>query len=89
MSVRQVQRLKRRLQRDGVRGLVHGLRGQPSNLRLPRELYDQIRAFMNDTYRGFNDSHLTEKLHEVRCVRNQYPVNNQSPIQISAANTGR
>jgi hypothetical protein len=65
LSVRQVQRLKRRLARAGVRGLVHGLRGQPSNRRLPRELADRIRALMAGPYRGFNDRHLTEKLREV------------------------
>jgi len=65
LSVRQVQRLKRRLERAGVRGLVHGLRGQPSNRRLPRELVERIRSLMTGRYRGFNDRHLTEKLHEL------------------------
>lgn len=64
LSVRQVQRLKRRLERRGVSGLIHGLRGQPSNRRLPRELVDRIRVLMTGPYRGFNDRHLTEKLQE-------------------------
>jgi hypothetical protein len=69
LSVRQVQRLKRRLQRAGVEGLVHGLRGRPSNRRLAASVYEQIRQLMRTVYRGFNDSHLTEKLREVHQLR--------------------
>ena len=38
LSVRQVQRLKQRYQRDGPRGLAHRSRGRPSPRRLPVEL---------------------------------------------------
>ena len=68
LSVRQVQRLKRGLKRDGVQALVHGLRGRRSNRRRPVEQIEQVRHLMTTTYAGFNDSHLTEKLREVEHV---------------------
>ena len=49
----------------GVQALVHRLRGQPSNRRLPSQLYERIE----DKYRRFNDSHLTEKLHDIEKLR--------------------
>jgi len=64
LSVRQVQRLKRRLQHFGIQGLGHGLRGRPSNRRLAAPVYAHIRRLMHTLYAGFNDSHLTEKLRE-------------------------
>ena len=64
MTVRQFQRLKRRFRDGGLRALVHGLRGRPSNHRSPPELREQIAALLTTTYAGFNDVHLTEKLQE-------------------------
>jgi hypothetical protein len=65
LSVRQVQRLKGRLVRDGVRGLIHRLRGRPSNRRLAAAVGEEVGRLMTTTYLGFNDSHLTEKLQQV------------------------
>ena len=64
MTVRQFQRLKRRFRDRGLRALVHGLRGRPSNHRSPPDLRDQIATLLTTTYAGFNDVHLTEKLQE-------------------------
>ncbi len=65
LSVRQVQRLKRRFKRDGPRGLLHRTRGRPSPRRLPAALREQVTHLLQTTYAGFNDCHLTEKLQEV------------------------
>jgi hypothetical protein len=64
VTVRQFQRLKRRFGDGGLRALVHGLRGRPSNHQSPPELREQIVALLTTTYVGFNDVHLTEKLQE-------------------------
>lgn len=64
VSVRQFKRLKARVRAEGVRGLLHRARGQPSRRRLPPALRDKIVALMTSTYEGFNDAHLTEKLQE-------------------------
>jgi transposase len=65
MSLRQFRRLKARYRAEGVRGLVHRRRGQPSDRGLDVELRDRIVELAQTTYREFNDCHCTEKLREV------------------------
>jgi transposase len=65
VSIRQVQRLKRRFRAAGVAGLVHRTRGQPSRRRLAPALRERITLLMRTVYEGLNDCHLTEKLREV------------------------
>jgi transposase len=62
LTVPQFKRLKARFRREGVRGLGHRRRGQPSPRRLPAALRAQVVALMTTTDVGFNDVHLTEKL---------------------------
>ena len=62
MSLRQFRRLKARYRAEGVRGLVHRRRGQPSGRGLDVELRDRIVELAQTTYRDFNDCHATEKL---------------------------
>lgn len=64
LTVRQFKRLKARFRREGLRGLVHRRRGQPSPRRLPPALRAQVVTLMTTTYVGFNDVHLTEKLQQ-------------------------
>lgn len=65
LSRRQVQRLKERFRREGVRGLLHHNRGRPSPLRMSEKTRQQAARLMQTTYRGFSDCHLTEKLREI------------------------
>jgi hypothetical protein len=65
LTVRQVQRLKRRVEAGGAPALCHRSRGQPSPRRLPAKLCGKITALMTTTYASLNDVHLTEKLREV------------------------
>src|SRR5215831_4505678 len=65
LTVRQIQRLKRRFEAGGAPALRHRSRGQPSPQRLSGKLASQIAVLMTTTYAGFNDVHLTEKLREV------------------------
>jgi transposase len=64
LTVRQVRRLRRRYEQAGAEGLVHRLRGRPSNRRLLPALRQRVAELMTTTYLGLNDCHLTEKLHE-------------------------
>ena len=68
LSVRQFQRLKVRWQREGLRGLIHRGRGQPSRRRCPSAVRAEIARLMTTTYEGFNDVHLTEKLQQVHAL---------------------
>lgn len=65
LSLRQVQRLKHRFERDGPRGLLHRSRGRPSPRRLPVLVRQRVAELLQTTYQGFNDCHATEKLCEV------------------------
>jgi transposase len=65
MSLRQFRRLKARYRAEGVRGLVHRRRGQPSGRGLDGALRDRIVELVQTRYRDFNDCHCTEKLREV------------------------
>lgn len=62
LSERQVQRLKRRYQPDSVSWVQHANRGRsmPWAVSVPQK--QLILSLARGKYRGFNDSHLTEKL---------------------------
>jgi transposase len=64
LSVRQVRRLQRKLQRDGDAALVHGLRGRPSNRRLKPELRQQVLAAYREHFADFGPTFACEKLAE-------------------------
>jgi len=65
LSVRQIKRLKRRLREGGEAALAHANRGRPSHRRLPERTRQAVLRLARTKYAGFNDHHLTEKLHEV------------------------
>ncbi len=61
-SVRQVRRLQRKLEADGDGGLVHGLRGQPSNHRLDQSLRKRVLKTYRKKYGDFGPTLASEKL---------------------------
>lgn len=62
LTIRQFQRLKRRYERGGAPALRHQGRDRPSPRRLSAELRHMVMDLLTTRYRGFNDSHATEKL---------------------------
>jgi transposase len=65
LSIRQFQRVKARYRTEGLRGLLHRRRGQPSPRSLPSTRRARIAALLQTVYRDVNDCHATEKLREV------------------------
>ena len=65
LSERQVQRLKRRYQPDSLAWVQHGNRGRSMPWTFPLPQKQLILTLARGKYQGFNDSHLTEKLHTV------------------------
>ena len=65
LSLRQFRRLKARYRAEGVRGLVHRLRGRPSARALDLGVRERVVALIQTTYRELNDCHGTEKLQEL------------------------
>jgi len=63
LSDRQVRRLLERLRKVGDRGLVHGLRGRPSNRKIPQDLQRRsLRRLRLPTYGGFGPTLAAEHL---------------------------
>ena len=63
-SIRQVRRWVQRVRRAGPAGLVHRLRGTPSNRRLPATLKARVLARYRARYADFGPTLAQEKLHE-------------------------
>lgn len=61
-SVRQVRRIKQRLKAQGDAGVVHRLRGQPSNHRTQPLLRQQVLQGYRERYMGFGPTLAAEKL---------------------------
>ena len=68
-SVRQIKRLVRRVRAVGPRGIIHQLRGQPSNRRHPVALQQRVLRLWQTQYRGFGPTLTQEKLAERDHIR--------------------
>jgi transposase len=64
VSYRQAKRIGRAIREKGMKGLVHGNRGRPSNYRIKESLREKVLALSKGVYWDFNDTHFTEKLRE-------------------------
>lgn len=64
LTSRQVRRLQRRFEQRGPNGLTHGLRGKPSNRRLPAALLDRALGLVRTKYHDFGPAFAWEKLVE-------------------------
>jgi hypothetical protein len=62
LSDRQVRRIQRRLQSDGDGGIVHKLRGKPSNARVDLEHRQKVMAAYRQDLTGFGPTFAAEKL---------------------------
>ncbi len=63
-SYRQAKRIWKRVKEEGVKGVIHGNTGRPSNHRTPEEVQETVLQLSRQRYSEFNDTHFTEKLLE-------------------------
>ena len=63
LSVRQFRRLKRRVERQGAQGVMHGNRGRPSSRRLDEKVRQRVEELLRGAVR-LNDCHLRDLLGE-------------------------
>ena len=68
LSVRQVERLCRKLRLEGARGLVSKKRGRASNRRLPEALRERALGLIRSRYVDFGPTLAAEKLYEIHGV---------------------
>lgn len=64
ISERQCYRIKRRVSKEGVRGVIHRNRGRPCKRKVKEKTVRRVVELARGKYQGFNDHHLTEKLKE-------------------------
>jgi len=64
LTTRQVRRLLQCMKEQGDQGLIHRLRGQPSNRRAPAELRQRVLGEYRQSYLGFGPTFACEKLAE-------------------------
>lgn len=64
ISARQMKRLRRKVNKRGVEGLVHGNRGKRAWNKTALEKIKKVIRLARGQYQGLNDTHLTEKLEE-------------------------
>lgn len=69
VTVRQVKRLKRRLQDEGTQGLLSKKRGRPSNRRTPPAVLAQAIALIGERYADFGPTLACEKLNELHEIK--------------------
>ncbi len=69
LSERQVRRMVKAVREQGDNGIIHALRGRPSNRRLPEEMRERVLAFYQERYPDFGPTLATEKLFECDGIR--------------------
>lgn len=69
LSVRQVRRLRKGYQADGIRALIHGNQGRAPWNRWSDEVKNQVQELAQTKYAGVNDQHLSELLVEREGLR--------------------
>jgi len=64
VCLRQAYRIKKKVKEKGVEGVVHGNRGSCCKRKLSEKMERRIVDLRKGKYKGFNDTHFTEKLLE-------------------------
>jgi len=72
LSIRQVQRAKAAIRKDGCSGIVHGLKGKPGNHRISENIKETSLNLIKEKYADFKPSFATEKLVENHSITVSY-----------------
>ena len=62
LSDRQIRRILKRVREEGTAGVVHRLRGKPSNRQMPKKIKSKVIAVYRTKYQGFGPTLASEKL---------------------------
>ncbi len=74
VGLRQAQRIVRRVKIEGDKGIIHRLRGKPSNRAIPDKIKDKALKLFKDKYQDFGPTLASEKLFE----RDKIKLNNET-----------
>lgn len=72
LSIRQTKRLKRRVKKEGMRGIIHKSRGKEGNNKLDKRLKQKIKKYIHKDYSDFTPSLAQEKLKEINDIAVSY-----------------
>lgn len=90
LSGRQIRRLCARVRSEGARGIVHRLRGQPSNNQLEPELLERALCALHEKlWEGFGPKFAGEKLERYHGIRLSKETVRQLMLQTGAWEKGR
>lgn len=64
LSIRQVKRIKAKVKRHGVKGIIHGHRNKPGNRRILEKKVKKMKRIVEDNYPDFGPTLTREKLEE-------------------------
>lgn len=64
LTVRHIRRLKRKVNQNGIKGLIHGNRGRIGNRRIPDKERQEIAGLLREHYHDFGPTLASEKLDE-------------------------
>lgn len=66
---RQIRRIVKRVREEGDKGIVHKLRGLPSNRAIPEDIKDKVINLYKDKYYDFGPTLANEKLFEIDKIK--------------------
>lgn len=69
LSVRQVKRVKKKVVKLGIQGIIHGNRGKESNRKIDSVLADTAKKFLRTKYPDFGPTFASEKLEELHQIK--------------------
>ncbi|MCF7897757.1 MAG: helix-turn-helix domain-containing protein, partial [Candidatus Omnitrophica bacterium] len=64
LSYRQIKRIIKRIKKEGDKGVIHRLRGQPSKRRIPNKIRTKVIGVYKDKYRDFGPTLASEMFFE-------------------------
>ena len=68
---RQSKRIRRAVRDKGMKGLIHGNMGRPSNHRIHEVLRDKVLELSKEVYWDFNGAHFVEQLKQREAMRSR------------------
>jgi len=69
LTTRHIRRLKKKVDKDGIKALIHGSRGKPGNRRLPAKERKRIAGLIKQKYADFGPTLAAEKLTELDKIK--------------------
>lgn len=69
LTDRHIRRLKKKVAKEGLRGLIHAGRGKPSKRKLPEKESEKIKKLLHKHYPDFGPTFAAEKLDEIHQIK--------------------